>query len=59
LATGVVLDDFTEAKRHYLTGELVGDWTYDEARNSITFLSFTPDPLATVIIEYSPVDSID
>ncbi len=29
------------------------DWTYDEGRNSVTFLSFVPDPYAEVLIDYT------
>jgi hypothetical protein len=28
------------------------DWTYDEVRNSITFVDFVPDPLTTVVLTY-------
>ncbi len=29
------------------------DWTYDDARNSITFLEYVPDALSEVIIDYT------
>jgi len=32
---------------------LVGDWTYDPSRNSITFLTYIPEELAKVIISYT------
>ncbi len=36
------------------------EWTYDGVRNSITFVSFVPDPLAVVNIDYLPLaDSHD
>jgi hypothetical protein len=38
---GVVFDGFEDA------------WTYDDGRNSITFLEYIPEALATVIIEYT------
>jgi hypothetical protein len=33
------------------------DWTYDAQRNSITFLSYIPNPLAEVYIEYADLGS--
>jgi hypothetical protein len=50
---GAVFDNFVQAEADDLTGELVGDFTYDAGRNSITFLSYIPEPLSTVIIEYT------
>jgi hypothetical protein len=35
------------------TEELVGDWTYDPSRNSITFLEYIPVELAKVVIHYT------
>jgi hypothetical protein len=33
--------------------ELVGDWTYSAARNSITFLEYIPDELSKIVITYT------
>jgi hypothetical protein len=30
-----------------------GDWTYNDGRNSITFLSFIPTALSTIVIDYT------
>jgi hypothetical protein len=53
---GTLADLFEPAVVNALTGELSGDWLYDDLRNSITFLSFKPAPLATVFIDYVPAD---
>lgn len=34
------------------------DWTYDGVRNSVTFKSFVPDPLAVVNISYVPLEDM-
>lgn len=34
------------------------DWTYDRARNSITFLDFVPEPLSEVYISYIPLAAV-
>lgn len=34
------------------------EWTYDPARNAITFLSLLPDPLATVTIRYRVLSAL-
>jgi hypothetical protein len=48
------LSDYAEAVLDPVTGEpLSGDWTYDASRNSITFLSFIPESLTTVVIDYT------
>jgi hypothetical protein len=57
---GAVLD-FTEAIVDPTTGLFTdvtgdgvpdGDWTYDAARNSITFVEYVPNSLSTVLMEY-------
>jgi hypothetical protein len=34
------------------------EWTYDESRNSVRFLEFVPDPLATVRVDYTVLASV-
>lgn len=36
----------------------VGDWTYDSSRNSITFLSYVPESLSTVLVTYTIASSV-
>ncbi|MEQ1505892.1 MAG: hypothetical protein ABMB14_26895 [Myxococcota bacterium] len=36
-----------------------GEWTYDASRNSVTFDSFVPEPLAVVQIEYQVLASVN
>jgi hypothetical protein len=50
---GALFEGFVEAALDKKSGELVGDWSYDDGRNSITFLEYIPEALATVIIEYT------
>jgi hypothetical protein len=38
-------------------GQPDGDWTYDEFRNSITFLVYIPAPLSTIKIHYTVASS--
>jgi hypothetical protein len=47
------LFEFTEALLDPTTGELVGDWVYSDARNSITFLEYIPGALSEVNITYT------
>lgn len=35
-----------------------GAWTYSSSRNSITFDEFLPDPLSTVVIDYTALSSM-
>lgn len=35
----------------------VGDWTYSQSRNSITFLEFTPEALSQILITYEVASS--
>lgn len=36
-----------------------GDWTYDSARNSVTFVSYVPDEGATVYIDYLLLSALE
>jgi hypothetical protein len=57
----VNVDDTSGVTFHFVeaTGDpLVGDWTYDRSRNSITFLSYLPDELAQVRIRYTILASV-
>lgn len=37
----------------------LGDWTYSESRNSVTFMTFVPDPGAVVTIDYDVLSSVE
>jgi hypothetical protein len=65
-ANGALLPPFAEATVDPVTGEpedldgdgiADGDWVYDEVRNSVTFLSYIPESLSTVLISYTVLAS--
>jgi hypothetical protein len=58
--------DFSEAQIDPITLEVIdqdgdgipdGDWTYDQLRNSITFLEYIPNSLSTIMIDYTVLAS--
>jgi hypothetical protein len=48
---------FDEAVVDPVTGSVDGEWTYDEARNSVTFVEFVPDSLSKVVLHYTVLAS--